>query len=386
MPNPFSEDLLVQQTSATYMADPLGWHPVYAYNEETFGSNSLLGRNDENEVVLTRYLLASLRRLNPQRPEDAYRQVVEALTVFDAAKTVLQINSEMYALQREGVPVTYRTPQGEERSERLKVFDFEHPENNDFLTVRELWVRGPIYRRRPDIIGFVNGLPLLFIELKKHHKDLRVAYNDNLSDYRDTIPHLFYHNAFIVLANGLRGRIGSLTSQYAHFGEWKRLAEGEPGKVDFQTMLLGICHKATFMDLFENFILFDHSKAEARKIIARNHQYLGVNQAFVAVQERDVRNGKLGVFWHTQGAGKSYSMAFLARKVHRKLAGNFTFLLLTDRQELDKQLYKTFVGIGEVAKGEECRATSGPHLKALLNENEEKTRLYSQIQESLKES
>jgi type I restriction enzyme R subunit len=369
MPNPFSEDQLVQRTTAAYLADPLGWQAVFAYNEETFGPGGLLGRKDESEVVLTRYLLAALRSLNPGRPEEAYRQALDALTSFDAAKTLLQLNAEMYAMQREGVAVTYRTAQGEERSERLRVFDFEQPENNDFRTVREMWVRGPVYRRRPDIIGFVNGLPLLFIELKKHHKDLRAAYDQNLSDYRDTIPHLFYHNAFIVLANGLRGRLGSLTSQYAHFGEWKRLAEGEAGQVDFQTLLLGIGRKATFLDLFENFILFDHSKAAARKIIARNHQYLGVNQAFAAVQEREVRAGKLGVFWHTQGAGKSYSMAFLARKVHRKLPGDFTFLLLTDRQELDKQLYKTFVGIGEVAKGEECRATSGAHLQALLGQN-----------------
>ncbi len=369
MSQAYSEDQLVQQTTAAYLADPLGWESIYAYNNETFGPGGLLGRKDESEVVLTRSLVAALRRLNPGRPEEAYRQACETLTAYDAAKTLLQINAEKYALQREGVPVTYRTPQGKERSERLKVFDFEHPENNHFLAVRELWVRGPIYRRRPDILGFVNGLPLLFVELKKHHKDLRLAYDGNLSDYRDTIPHLFYHNAFIVLTNGLRGRLGSLTSKYAHFGEWKRLAEGEPGQVDFQTLLNGVCAKSTFMDLFENFILFDRSKAEARKIIARNHQYLGVNQAFTAAQEREVRAGKLGVFWHTQGAGKSYSMAFLARKVHRKLEGDFTFLLLTDRVELDRQLYKTFVGIGEVSQGEECRATSGPHLQELLGQN-----------------
>ena len=287
MSQDYSEDKLVQQTTAAYLHDALGWESVYAYNDETFGPDGLLGRKDETEVVLTRYLLATLRKLNPNRPEEAYRQAVEALTAYDAAKTMLQINEEKYALQRDGVPVTYRTPQGKERAECLKVFDFEHPEKNDFLAVRELWVRGPIYRRRPDIIGFVNGLPLLFVELKKHHKDLRLAYDGNLSDYRDTIPHIFHHNAFIVLANGLRGRLGSLTSKYAHFGEWKRLAEGEPGKVDFQTLLNGFCAKTNFMDLFENFILFDHSKADARKIIARNHQYLGVNQAFAAAQERE---------------------------------------------------------------------------------------------------
>jgi len=365
----YSEDKLVQQTTAAYMAGELGWQSIYAYNDENLGPTSLLGRIDQTEVVLKRNLLAAIRRLNPHRPDEAYNQAVDALTSFDAAKTLLQINNEMYGFQREGVPVTYRTPQGEERSERLRVFDFDRPESNDFLVVRELWVQGQIYRRRPDIIGFVNGLPLLFIELKKHHKNLHVAFENNLSDYLDTIQHLFYHNAFIILANGLHGRIGSLTSQYAHYGEWKRLAEKDPGKVDFQTMLLGVCRKANFMDIFENFILFDSSKAEPRKIIARNHQYLGVNQAFSAVQEREVRAGKLGVFWHTQGAGKSYSMAFLSRKVHRKLPGNFSFLLLTDRLELDKQLYKTFVGIGEVTEGEECRATNGPHLRTLLGQN-----------------
>ncbi len=369
MPNPYSEEQLVQQTTAAYLHDALGWESVYACNDETFGADGLLGRKDETEVVLARFLLAALRKLNPGRPEEAYRQAVAALTAYDAAKTTLQINAEMYALQRDGALVTYRTPQGKERTERLKVFDFEQPANNHFLAVRELWVRGPIYRRRPDLIGFVNGLPLLFVELKKHHKDLRLAYDGNLSDYRDTIPHLFCHNAFIVLGNGLRGRIGSLTSKYAHFGEWKRLAEGEPGKVDFQTLLNGVCAKAAFMDLFENFILFDHSKPEARKIIARNHQYLGVNQAFAAVQAREVRAGKLGVFWHTQGAGKSYSMAFLTRKVHRKLPGDFTFLLLTDRVELERQLYKTFVGVGEVTRGEQCQAASGLHLQELLGEN-----------------
>lgn len=369
MSHAYSEDKLVQKTTADYLESELGWESIYAFDTETFGPDSLLGRQDETETVLTRYLLAAIKRLNPGRPEEAYRQACTTLTEYDAARTTLQINADKYALHREGVQVTYRTPNGKERTERLKVFDFDRPENNHFLAVRELWVRGPIYRRRPDIVGFVNGLPLLFVELKKHHKDLRLAYDGNLSDYRDTIPHLFYHNAFIILANGLRGRIGSLTSKYAHFGEWKRLAEGEAGKVDFQTLLNGVCRKATFIDLFENFILFDQSKAEPRKIIARNHQFLGVNQAFAAVQEREVREGKLGVFWHTQGAGKSYSMAFLTRKVHRKLAGNFTFLLLTDRLELDRQLYKTFVGIGEVSEGEKCRASSGPHLQELLGKD-----------------
>ena len=149
-----------------------------------------------------------------------------------------------------------------------------------------------------------------------------------------------------MLANGVEARIGSITSQWDYFHEWKRLAEEEPGVVDMETLLKGICTKQNFMDVFENFIIYDDSAGETRKILARNHQFLGVNRAVEAVRDRENRNGKLGVFWHTQGAGKSYSMVFFTRKVHRKLGGNFTFLILTDREDLDTQIYKTLQDAG----------------------------------------
>lgn len=234
--------------------------------------------------------------------------------------------------------------------------------------MRELWIQGRTYLRRADVIGFVNGIPLLFIELKAHYKDVATAYEDNLRDYKGTIPHLFHHNAIIILSNGREGRFGSITSEYRHFNEWKRLHEEDSGVVDWQTMLRGICRPSNFMDIFENYIVFDESGKETAKIVSRNHQYLGVNRAVDAVQERKIRRGKLGVFWHTQGSGKSYSMVFLARKVHRKLEGNFTFLILTDRQELDRQIYKTFAGVG-AATDIDCQATSGEHLKKLLQED-----------------
>lgn len=369
MSEAYSEDRLVQKTTADYFHDTLRWESVYAYNDEVLGRDGTLGRSSEKEIVLTRYLRAALEKFNPGLPEAVYDQAIEKIISVDAAQTTLQTNHEKYKLFREGVPVLFRAEDGDEEVFRLQVFEFDPDKigENHFLVVRELWVQGRIYRRRPDVVGFVNGIPLLFIELKKHHKNLRVAYEDNLSDYRDTIPEILHHNAFIILSNGIKGRMGSLTSKYAHYKQWKRLDEDEEGRVDFETMLMGICNKATFMNLFENFILYDDSKGEIRKIIAHNHQYLGVNRAFAAIRQRDVREGKLGVFWHTQGAGKSYSMAFLSRKVHRKLPGNFSFLVLTDRKELDDQIHKTIMGVGETDKS--SRATSGPDLEEKLKGN-----------------
>jgi type I restriction enzyme R subunit len=374
-----TEDTLVQQTTADYLRDELGWESVFAYNEETFGPDGTLGRLSDKEVVLTHYLHEALVRLNPGLPEPAYRSAVSRVTDYSFTQSTLQINKEKYELLKEGVPVEYRNHRGEVVKRRLRVFDFDRPEENHFLAVRELWVKGRLYRRRADIIGFVNGIPLLFMELKNLTRDIRTAYERNLADYKDTIPHLFHHNAFIVLANGVDAKIGSLSSRYEHFHEWKRLEENEPGMVDMETLLKGICEKRSFMDLFENFILFDDSSGKTVKIVARNHQYLGVNRAVQAVRGRKERLGKLGVFWHTQGSGKSYSMVFFTRKVHRKLTGSFTFLICTDRDDLDTQIYKTFAGCGLADNdADPCRAGSGEHLAELLRLN--KPFIFSLIQ------
>ena len=375
----YTEDTLVQQTTADYLEQKLGWESVYAYNDEDFGPNSLLGRASDHEVVLTRTLRQKLKELNPGLPDAAYDDAIRQVTSTVASQTLAATNREKYALVRDGVQVIFRNDNGEREKQRLRLLDFDEPANNHFLCVRELWVYGDLYRRRTDIIGFVNGLPLLFIECKNIHKDLKAAFEKNFSDYLDTIPHIFHHNAIVMFGNGEEAKIGSITSRWEHFHEWKRLAEEELGCVDMETLLKGICDKRNFLDMVENFILFDESRGEPRKILARNHQYLGVNKAIEAVRERKERNGKLGVFWHTQGAGKSYSMVMFARKVHRKLGGNFTFLVLTDRDDLDTQIYKTFAGCGVVdADREQCRASSGTHLSRLLAEH--KRYIFSLIQ------
>lgn len=367
----YSEDQLVQRTTAEFLRDALGWETAHAFHGETFGPAGTLGRRSDRDVVLTRDLRAALERLNPGRPAAAYDAAVEQLAAPALGRDVVHINRDLYALVRDGVPVRYDGPDGRPRDERLRVLDFRTPANNRFLAVRELWVRGPVYRRRLDLVGFVNGLPLLFVECKASTKDVRVAYDRNLTDYRDTVPHVFHHNAVVMLSNGLVGRVGTVTGRYEHFHEWKRLAEEEPGSTAFETMLRGVCDRARFLDLVEHFLLFDDSGRHGLvKILARNHQLLGVNRAFDAVQARGARGSpsgtKLGVFWHTQGSGKSYSMAYLARKVRRRLGANVTFVVVTDREELDDQIADTFVGVGAVARKAEHQAGSGEHLKALL--------------------
>lgn len=375
----YTESTLVQQTTAEYMEQVLGWDSVYAYNAEDFGPDSLLGRNSDREVVLSPTLRKKLEDLNPGRPAEAYEDALRQIVSVSASQTLLATNREKYDLIKDGVQVSFRSAKGERVRQRLRVVDFDHPENNHFLCVRELWLRGDLYRRRADIVGFVNGLPLLFMELKNVSKDIRAAYEQNFQDYRDTVPYLFHHNAVVVLANGVDARLGSVTSRFEHFHEWKRLAEDQPGAVDMETLLKGVCEKRNFLDLVENFILFDDSAGEPRKILARNHQFLGVNRSVEAVRDRTNRGGRLGVFWHTQGSGKSYSMVFFTRKVHRKLGGNFTFLILTDRDDLDTQIYKTFAGCGVVDNDRApCRASSGEHLARLLGLHQ--THVFSLIQ------
>jgi type I restriction enzyme R subunit len=365
-----NEDTLVQETTATYLQHDLGWDENIYAMKEVLGPEGTLGRKSETEVILSRYLGEALIRLNPGLPNAAYQDALRQITEVPITHGTLQINREKYELVKSGVQVQYRDAKNELVKKRLRVIDWDDPDNNHFLCLREFWIKGDLYRRRADIVGFVNGLPLLFIECKAIHKDIRHAYDGNLADYKDTVPHLFHHNAFIVLGNGVQAKIGSLSSQWEHFNDWKRLSEGEPGVVEMETLLKGVCDKRNFLDLFENFILFDETPNGLIKIVARNHQFLGVNQAIAATEEREARQGKLGVFWHTQGSGKSYSIVFYTQKIHRKIGSNFTFLICTDRTDLDGQLYKTFAGCGIVDNDQDpCRAGSGQELRGLLSQH-----------------
>jgi type I restriction enzyme, R subunit len=419
-----SEDRLVQRTFAEHLEKVLGWESVYAYNNETFGPKGTLGRASERDVVLVRDLRAALERFNRDLPASALEQAVEKLTRIDFARSLLQHNREFYGFIRGGVPVEWRDTSGETWHARAQVIDFRNPFNNRFLAVRELKIQGvrvPHYNRRADLVCFVNGLPLVFIELKAVYRNIRAGFDNNLTDYLNehSISHAFHHNALLVVSNGDQARYGSITSKWEHFVEWKRNSEKDKGRVNAEALLDGMLAKERLLDFIENFILFDDSRAGGtRKIVARNHQVLGVNNAVSSVLHQEelkrqfppgdrlieyrlpkeemllaadaprpdsthaapVPNdlplvkrahldlGRLGVFWHTQGSGKSYSMAFFAEKVRRVVPGNFTFLVMTDREDLDDQIWRTFIGCG-ITDEKTPRASSGTELQFILHGN-----------------
>ena len=367
----YSENILVQKSAGDLLRDELGWDAQLPYNTEVLGKNGTFGRTSYHEILLTRYFQNALRRLNPWMTDSQLSEAQKTLESRLSTASLLQVNEEKYFLLRDGIPVTVKKPNGQPETKRAAVIDFQNPENNEFLAIKELKIQGDLYRRRTDIVGFVNGIPLLFVELKKNTVDVQNAYEDNYTDYLDTIPQLFYYNAFLMLSNGTEAKIGTLGSKYEFFHEWKRLAESDPGSVALETMLRGICRKENFLDLLENFILYDHSGGRTAKILARNHQYLGVNEAVKAYAGRKLNDGKLGVFWHTQGSGKSYSMVFLAQKIRRKFAGSPTFVILTDRDELNKQISDTFENCGLLGKTKAAQfiAASGDDLVQKLKGN-----------------
>lgn len=366
----YSENILVQE-SVGHLLEELGWRVELAYHTEVLGDNGSFGRKSYKDILLVRYFKEALKRLNPwitpELAEDARKTFEQHLST----SSLMQINEEKYFMIRDGIPVKVKNPNGKIEEKKAAIIDFTNPDNNEFLAIKELKIHGDLYRRRTDIVGFVNGIPLLFVELKKNTVDVQDAYTNNYTDYLDTIPHLFYYNAFLILSNGLQSKVGTLASKYEFFHEWKRLNEQETGSVALETMLRGICNRENFLDLLENFILYDHSGGTTVKIFARNHQYLGVNEVVKAYKARKLNNGKLGVFWHTQGSGKSYSMVFLSQKIRRKFAGSPTIVILTDRDELNTQISDTFENCGLLGKTKASKfiATSGDNLIKKLEGN-----------------
>ncbi len=364
----YTEDALVEKPAIALLAE-LGWGTVNAYHEFDHGA-STLGRETRAEVILTARLRPALQRFNPEASPDAINQAIEELTRDRSRMSMVAANREIYQLLKNNVRIPILDPAGDgETVEVVRVIDWGDPTNNDFLLCSQFWVTGEMYTRRADLVGFVNGLPLVFIELKATHRRLETAFSGNLRDYKDTVPQLFWSNALIIVSNGSQSRVGSVTAGWEHFAEWKKVgSEDEAGRVSLETMLRGVCDPARLLDLVENFCLFQEVPNGLIKLTAKNHQYLGVNNALEALSNIRQRNGKLGVFWHSQGSGKSVAMMFFAQKVLRKVPGNWTFVVVTDRQELDGQIYKHFASAGVVTEGH-AQAESSKHLRQLLTED-----------------
>ena len=370
MQNPYSEDQLVEQPAIALLKE-IGWYTQDCSNEFEYDIEIRIGRETKSDVVLTDRLRAALERLNPDAPGDAIDAAIEELTQSRAVMNLVEANREIYNLLKDGVKVTDTDPNTQEETVLvLQVIDWENPKNNDFFAASQFSIIGDMHTRRPDLIGFVNGIPLVLMEFKRIDENLYAAYDDNLRDYKDTIPHLFWYNAVIIVSNGSESRVGSLTADWEYFTEWKRTeSEDEQQKVSLEMLLRGVCQPIRLLDIIENFTLFMEAQGGTIKLISKNHQYLGVNNAIAALQETKSNFGKLGVFWHTQGSGKSISMLFFAQKVLRKMSGHWTFVVVTDRKELDNQIYKTFASASGVLTQQEVHAENIVHLRQLLSED-----------------
>ncbi len=369
----YTEDSLVEQPAIQLFSE-LGWETLSA-SEEVMGASGTLGRETKSEVVLAARLRAVLARLNPALPPEAINAAVDELSRDRSAMTPPAANRELWTLMRDGVKVSVPDlVRGGVKDERVRVVAWDDPAANDFLLVSQMTIVGQLYTCRPDLIGFVNGMPWVVIELKKPGVPAKQAFDGNLTSYKHAqngVPALFWSNALLIASNGTDSRVGSLTADWERFFEWKRIeSEDEPRRVSLEVMLRGLCEPSRLLDLAENYTLFSEHKSGLTKIIGQNHQFIGVNNAIRAMlKAREEGHGRGGVFWQTQGSGKSFSMVFFAQKVLRKIPGNWTFVVVTDRVELDEQIAKTFAACGAVSKDADCHAQSGAQLRELLSGN-----------------
>ncbi len=381
MPNFISEDN-IEQAMVQRLQHLCGYDAMNCYTADPDDTNDGSGRTDKREVILRDRLKGSAVALNPGFPESAIDDAIKQLCDKRQALAPIAANRELDSLIRDGVRVEFRDEQGRNRKERVKVIDFSNPASphNQFLAVTQLWIQsiGATAKagyRRPDILLYVNGLPLVFIELKNSNVKLRTAYEDNLTHYKADIPQLFLTNALCVLSNGIETRVGSMSAEWEHFFPWLR-PDDEKEKVNREQIreegtsaerfLAGLCPKEKLLDYVENFILYHK---ETQKIIAQNHQFIGVNKGFDRFLRREELGGKLGVFWHTQGSGKSFSMIFYARKIFRKCAGNYSFVVVTDREDLDGQIYRNFLNTGTVRKADAAQPKDSAEMRKFLGQN-----------------
>ncbi|MGO1472878.1 MAG: type I restriction endonuclease subunit R [Flaviflexus sp.] len=346
----------------------LGWTPVDAF-QETLGPEGSLGRDSQRDVVLTHRLRAAMRNLNDERvPDSSIDEAIDALTKDRSAIDRVRANREVHDLLRDGFRAEWTDDRGEQQIATLRFLDLGTPLNNDLLAVQQLWVKGNLHSRRLDLVLFVNGIPLVLMEFKEPGESVKSAYGNNLTDYRDTIPQLFVPNCFVLLSNGAEAKVGSTYAAFEFFNDWKVIdAQGTRGVVALETALRGTCDPAVMLDLLENFVAYMERPGGLIKVMARSHQYLGVNAAIENLHRaRAEQDKRLGVFWHTQGSGKSLSMLWFTQKVLRQVPGRWTFIMVTDRTELDTQLHGEFADAGAISPEARVHAQSVAHLRELL--------------------
>ena len=379
MPNFIFEDD-IEQALLELLNTKFGFELLNCYTEDAADLNDRSLRQSKKDIIFRDRLTAACYKLNPNIPQAEIDKVIEEVCKRRTVMSAIAANRELDKLIRDGVDIEFEDDRGIKQQETVRLIDFDRSEENKYLAVSQLWIKstGQAAKagyRRPDVILYINGLPLVFIELKNSNVKLKTAFDYNLSNYKNDIPQLFHCNAFCILSNAIETKVGGFNASWEFFFNWLRV-DDEKEKVNRQQIeskgtsleyaVAGLCQPAKLLDYIENFILY---KQETNKIIAQNHQFIGVNNAYQRFKERDKHDGKLGVFWHTQGSGKSFSMIFYARKIFRKLTGNFTFVVVTDRDDLDRQIYKNFLNTGTVKKNEAAKPKNSEELRKFLGQN-----------------
>ncbi len=365
-PEGYGEGALVERPAMELLA-ALGWETVDA-RQEVLGDGGTLGRDSRRDVVMQHRLRRALQALNPSAQSASLEEAITAISRDRSALDPLRANREVWNLLRDGHLATWRDPQGREATERIAYLDWLNPDRNEWLAASQVWVAGELHTRRADVVCFVNGIPLVVMEMKGANRRVREAYDGNLRDYRSTVPQLFWSNGFVVLSNGSEARVGASHAPWELFDEWRTIdAMGGRGRVGLETAIRATCAKDRLLDLLENFVTFSERPGGLVKSLARGHQYFGVNAAIAALERiRETGEKKLGVFWHTQGSGKSLSMLWFTQKVLRRIPGKWTFVMVTDRKELDEQLHGEFADSGAINREAAVHADSSEHLRELL--------------------
>ncbi len=366
MPSPYTEGGLVERPALELLGQ-LGWTVVNAFSE-TFGPAGTLGRDSMRDVVLTHRVRDALRWLNPEVPEAIREEALAAVAKDRSVMDRVRANREVYGLVRDGYHAEWQDDTGERQYATVQYLDFRDSAKNDWLAASQVWVASDLHRRRTDTVLFVNGIPLVLMEFKDPNRPVKAAYEENLADYRDTVPQLFVPNGFVLLSNGSAAKVGSTYAPWEFFGDWKVIdAEGARGVVALETAIRGTCAPDRLLDLIENFVSFIERPGGLIKVVARNHQMLGVDAAIDNLYRiRAAGDTRLGVFWHTQGSGKSLSMLWFTQKVLRRIPGAWTFVMVTDRTELDLQLHGEFADAGAISREANVHASSAANLRELL--------------------
>ena len=354
---------------------------LYLYGPDIAPDGNRPERESFESLLLLDRLRNAVDKINTKVPDEVRKDAIKQVQRLNSQELIAN-NETFHRMLTEGISVSYQKD-GAERGDLVCLVDFKNPENNEFLVVNQFTVIKNNVNKRPDVVLFVNGLPLVVIELKNpayEDATVRSAFRQ-IQTYKQTIPDLFAYNAFIVISDGLEAKAGSISSDFSHYMAWKSI----DGKTEvsnlisqLETLIKGMLNKKTLLDIIRHFIVFDKSKKEDKetgftsiqtvKKLAYYHQYFAVNKAVDKVMEAASETGdrKGGVVWHTQGSGKSLSMVFFTGKIVLAL-DNPTILVITDRNDLDDQLFNTFAASKQLLRQEPIQAKDRKHLIELLN-------------------